>query len=197
MFGGSKEKKELEKRLLIKRTIASMNKQIEKLEEQKKFFLDKATEAKKKGLQSQMITAMNGYKTTSAHLKRTQEMLLNFELTSQMKDMTMMTSEFLRSMGSLSKEMGKLADNKDFVQVQKEFMQAMGKVELQAEQIETFMEMSKDTFTNAALVQPSASADAELQAMLDANIAAESTEGSADIDSSELDDLKKKIDSMI
>ena len=44
-----------------------MNKQIEKLEEQKKFFLDKATEAKKKGLQSQMVTAMNGYKTTAAH----------------------------------------------------------------------------------------------------------------------------------
>ena len=136
MFG-SKEKKEMEKRLLIKRTISSMNKQIEKLEEQKKFFLDKATEAKKKGLQSQMVTAMNGYKTTAAHLKRTQEMLLNFELTSQMKDMTMMTSEFLRSMGSLSKEMGKLADNKDFVKVQKEFMQAMNKVEGQAEQIET------------------------------------------------------------
>ena len=193
MFG-SKEKKEMEKRLLIKRTISSMNKQIEKLEEQKKFFLDKATEAKKKGLQSQMVTAMNGYKTTAAHLKRTQEMLLNFELTSQMKDMTMMTSEFLRSMGSLSKEMGKLADNKDFVKVQKEFMQAMNKVEGQAEQIETFMEMSKDTFTNAALVPASSSTDAELAAMIEANAAAEDA---VDTDMSELDDLKKKIDSMI
>ena len=114
MFG-NKEKKEMEKRLLVKRTIASMNKQIEKLEQQKKFFLDKAVEARKKGLDSQLVTAMNGYKTTAMHLKRTQEMLLNFELTSQMKDMTMMTSEFLRSMGSLSKEMGKLADDKEFV----------------------------------------------------------------------------------
>ena len=54
--------------------------------------------------------------------------------------------------------------------------------------------MSKDSFTNAALVQPSAGTDAELQAMLDANAAAEDT---VDVDLSELDDLKKKIESMI
>ncbi|MBR3864772.1 MAG: hypothetical protein IKJ19_06660 [Clostridia bacterium] len=195
MFG-NKEKKEMEKRLLVKRTIASMNKQIEKLEQQKKFFLDKAVEARKKGLDSQLVTAMNGYKTTAMHLKRTQEMLLNFELTSQMKDMTMMTSEFLRSMGSLSKEMGKLADDKEFVKVQKEFMRAMDKVEVQTEQMDTFMEMSKDSFTSAAGVTASASSNAELEKLIDDTIVAE-TESPASAEMDDIEALKKKIDSMI
>ena len=42
-----KKNKEIEKKMLIKKTINSMNKQIETLEEQKKVFIDKAKEAKK------------------------------------------------------------------------------------------------------------------------------------------------------
>ena len=149
----NKKNKEIEKKMLIKKTINTMNKQIETLESQKKVFIEKAKYAKKNGLESQYNLALTGYKMTLAQQKRAQEMLLNFEITAQMKDMTMMTSEFLGGMGVLSKQMAKLANNKDFVKVQKQFEVAMANVETQTQQIEVFMETSKDSFANASGVK--------------------------------------------
>ena len=146
----NKKNKEIEKKMLIKKTINTMNKQIETLEAQKKVFIEKAKYARKNGLDSQYNLALTGYKMTLAQQKRAQEMLLNFEITAQMKDMTMMTAEFLGGMGVLSKQMAKLANNKDFVKVQKQFEIAMGNVETQTQQIEVFMETSKDSFGSAA-----------------------------------------------
>jgi hypothetical protein len=149
----NKKNKEIEKKMLIKKTINTMNKQIDTLEAQKKVFIEKAKYAKKNGLESQYNLALTGYKMTLAQQKRAQEMLLNFEITAQMKDMTMMTSEFLGGMGVLSKQMAKLANNKDFVKVQKQFEVAMANVETQTQQIEVFMETSKDSFANASGVK--------------------------------------------
>ena len=139
----SKQEKEIEKKMLIKRTINTMNKQINTLEEQKKVFVEKAKTAKKNGLDAQYNLALTGYKMTLLQQKRAQEMLLNFEITSQMKDMTMMTKEFLGGMSVLSKEMAKLADEKEFIKVQKQFELAMGNAERQAEQMDMFTDYAE------------------------------------------------------
>ena len=145
----SKATKQLEQKLIIKRTINNMNKQINDLEAAKKTYIDKAKIAKKNGLQSQYNLAMSGYKMTIAQQKRAQEMLLNFELTSQMKDMSAMTGEFLKSLSILSKEMVKLTKDKEFFKVQQEFERAMQGVENRTEQMDAFMEMSQDGFRNS------------------------------------------------
>ena len=113
--------KEIEKRMLIKQTINSMNKQIQKLEEQKEVYLRAGKEAKERGLEAQYNLALSGLKMTMAQQKRVYEMKLNFEITSQMKDMTVMTTEFLKGMSSLSKDMVKLSKEKDFKKVEKQF----------------------------------------------------------------------------
>ena len=138
----SKQDKEIEKKMLVKKAINNMNKQINTLEEQKKVLLDKAKIAKKNGLTSQYNLALTAYKQTVFQQRRAQEMLLNFEITSQMKDMTMMTKDFLGGMGILCKEMNKLTDQKEFIEVQKQFELAMNNAETQAEQMDMFMEMS-------------------------------------------------------
>ncbi|MBP3431964.1 MAG: hypothetical protein J6K39_03835 [Clostridia bacterium] len=145
----SKQQKEIEKKMLIKRTINTMNKQINRLEEQKKVFIEAAKRAKLKDLDTQFNLALSGYKMTVQQQKRAQEMLLNFEITAQMKDVTMMTSEFLRGMSDISKEMTKLADAKEFAKIQAQFEEAMVAVETQTDQMDNFMEMSQETFYNA------------------------------------------------
>lgn len=190
----SKGDKEIEKKMLIRRTINSMNKQIAKLEEQKKMFVDKAVQAKKNGLDAQYELALTGYKMTLLQQKRAQEMLLNFEITSQMKDMTMMTREFLGGMSVLSKEMAKLADEKEFYEVQKQFETAMGKAERQAEQMELFMDMSSDTFKTAA-GNTAAIDDAELRGMIERDAGKDAF--SDDAIDKELQELRKKLDSEV
>lgn len=190
----SKSQKEIEKRMLIRKTINAMNKQIDALEEQKKVFIDKAKEAKKKGLDSQYNLALSGYKMTLAQQKRAQEMLLNFEITSQMKDMSMMTSQFLGGMSVLSKEMAKLTDSKEFLKVQAEFEKAMAGVETQTEQMDVFMDMSQSSFSSQASADKSIT-DEQFAAMISEENSQDEM-SSDDIDR-ELEEIRKKINSEV
>ena len=186
----SKQEKEIEKKMLVKRTINTMNKQINALEEQKNVFVEKAKTAKKNGLEAQYNLALTGYKMTLLQQKRAQEMLLNFEITSQMKDMTMMTKEFLGGMSVLSKEMARLADEKEFIKVQKQFELAMGNAERQAEQMDMFMETSQDTFKSAQGSTDSID-DKEIKEMIDRQAGLD--EFGDDAIDKELEELQKKM----
>ncbi len=190
----SKQQKEIEKKMLIKRTINTMNKQINRLEEQKKVFIEAAKKAKIKGLDAQFNLALSGYKMTVQQQKRAQEMLLNFEITAQMKDVTMMTSEFLRGMSDISKEMSKLADAKEFAKIQAQFEEAMVAVETQTDQMDNFMEMSQETFYNAGKDKSGKDmSDEELEKFI-MEQASQDELSSENIDK-EMEELRKKIDS--
>ena len=189
----SKAEKEFEKKMVVKKTINSMNKQISTLEEQKNIFVEKAKEAKKKGLEAQYNLALSGYRMTYAQQKKAQEMLLNFEITSQMKDMTMMTSEFLKGMSLLSREMSKLADSKQFSKVQKEFEIAMNSVEEQSSQMEVFLESAETTFDAAASSEKQNISDEDFEKMIDEETAQDVGGEDAELDR-QMEELKKKID---
>lgn len=182
-------KKEIEKKMLIKKTINTMNKQIQKLEEQKKVYVEAGKQAKQKGLTAQYNLALSGLRMTIAQQKRVYEMKLNFEITSQMKDMSAMTSEFLKGMGVLSKDMMKLTKEKDFLKVEKQFSEAMTSVELQTEQMENFMDETEAAFSTS--YTGSESENAELDNLFGNEAATDNlTEQMID---KELEELKKKM----
>ncbi len=189
----SKQQKELEKKMLIKRTINTMNKQINRLEDQKQVFIEAAKKAKEKDLEAQYNLALSGYKMTVQQQRRAQEMLLNFEITAQMKDVTMMTSDFLRGMSEISKEMTKLADAKEFAKIQAQFEQAMVAVETQTDQMDNFMEMSQETFYNAGRDKSGKMTDAEFEKFIEEQAGLDTL--SDDKINSEIEELKKKIES--
>ena len=188
----SKQQKEIEKKMLIKRTINTMNKQINKLEDQKKVFIEAAKRAKQKDLTAQFNLALSGYKMTVQQQRRAQEMLLNFEITAQMKDVTMMTSEFLRGMSDISKEMTKLADAKEFAKIQAQFEQAMVAVETQTDQMDNFMEMSQETFYNAGKDKEGKMSDEELEKFIMEQ--ASQDELSEENLEKEMEEIRKKIE---
>lgn len=188
----SKQEKEIEKKMMVKKTINAMNRHINKLEEQKKVYVEAAKRATRLGLTPQVNLAKSGLKMTLAQCKKAQEMLLNFEITSQMKDMSMMTQEFLNGMSSLSKEMIKLTDSKDFVKVQKQFELAMAGVETRTEQMDLFLDENQSTFSTAS-GDTSEVSDAEIDALI--NEQASQQDISDDTIDSVLSDLKNKMKS--
>lgn len=182
-------KKEIEKRMLIKRTIAEMDKQIQKLERQKTAYIEAGKQAKQRGLTAQYNLALSGLRMTIMQQRRVMEMKLNFEITSQMKDMTRMTADFLAGMGSLSRDMMKLTKESDFLKVQQQFSEAMMSVEVQAEQMESFMDETQSSFSTQA--GGSEEDNAELEALMNNEASAEgSTESEIE---KELAALKKKM----
>lgn len=141
--------KEMKKKMLVKQTINAMTKQIQKLEEQKQKYIEAGKEAKMRGLTEQYNLALSGLRMTIMQQKKVCEMKLNFEITSQIKDMSKMTAEFLRGMGSLSKDMLKLTKDSNFQKVSKQFAEAMMSIEMQTEQMEIFMDDTQAAFTSA------------------------------------------------
>lgn len=184
----TKAEKEFDKKMAIKKTINEMNKQIEKLEKSEQYFLDVAKKAKEQNLPSQLTLAINALKSTIAQKKKVQEMLLNFQIMTQTKDMLLTTSEFLKGMGSLSKDMAKLCNDKEFAKVSVQFEQAMMATEAQTERVETFLENSKDSFQNLTKIEDGGKVkDEDIYAILDAQTGAEST------GNEELDEIGKKL----
>lgn len=189
----SKQQKEIEKKMLIKRTINTMNKQINRLEEQKRVFVEAAKRAKEKDLDAQYNLALSGFKMTLQQQKRAQEMLLNFEITAQMKDVTMMTSEFLHGMSVISKEMTKLADAKEFAKIQAQFEKAMVAVETQTDQMDNFMEMSQETFYNQGIDKSGKQmTDEDFEKYITEQVGQD--ELSSDAIEKEMEELRKKIE---
>ena len=189
----SKKQIEIEQKMLVRRTINSMEKQIARLDEQKKVFVEAAKKAKEKDLEPQFNLALSGYKMTVQQQKRAQEMLLNFEITAQMRAVSMVTTEFLRSMSSISKEMSKLADAKEFEKIQAQFEEAITAVETQTDQMDAFMEMSQESFSQAGKARDGkdiSSDDFEKYIM---EQAANDEASSEDIDK-EIEKLRKKIE---
>ena len=189
----SREQRELEQKQLIKRTVYNMNKQIEALEEQKKSFAEKATRAKANGLDAQYELAITGYRLTLLQQKRAQEMLLNFEITSQLKDMALMTKQFLGGRGALSTQMSRRADGSDFERISRQFKEAMNKAQGQAEQMENFMQDSRTAFNGAA--EGAVTDEAELERITEERAA--SGEFSDDAVDREIEQLRKKIEAQI
>ena len=182
-------KDEIKKRMLIKQTINAMNKQIQKLEEQKQVYIDAGKQARQKGLTAQYNLALSGLKMTIIQQKRIYEMKLNFEITSQMKDMTVITGEFLKGMGALSKDMMKLTKEKDFLKVQKQFTEAMMGVEIQTENLEGFMEDTESAFSTSSFT--SAEDDKEIESLISNEAGIE--ESTDDLIEKELEALKRKM----
>ncbi len=183
-------KKQIKKKMLIKQTINAMNKQIQKLEEQKKVYVESGKQAKQKGLTAQYNLALSGLRMTIAQQRRVYEMKLNFEITSQMKDMSIMTAEFLKGMGVLSKDMMKLTKEKAFLKVQKQFTQAMAGVEVQTEQMEQFMDDTESTFSTN--YSGNESENEELDNLIGNEAATDNM--TEQMIEKELEDLKKKME---
>jgi hypothetical protein len=189
----SQKTKEIEKKMLVRKTLNTMHKHIKQLEEQKQIYISAAKTAKQKSLPMQYNLAISGLKMTIAQQKKAYEMLLNFEITSQMKDMSMMTSEFLKGMGVLSKEMARLTNNKEFEKVQQQFEIAMQGVEMQTEKMDMFLEMNQTTFAQHA-TDGNRISDDEIHSLIDEQ-AAQSEIALDDIDK-EIEEVRKKLESM-
>ena len=190
----SKQEKNLEQKLAIKKTLNNLNKQIEELEKKKKTAIEKARVARESGLDAEYNLALSLYRASVSQQKRAREMLLNFEITTQMKDMAALTKEFLKALSILSREMVSLTNNKDFLKVQQQFEKAITGVETQSKQLDSMMDTSEQKFTEVTNSEDAIS-DEDFANLVD-EMSSQENEGIDDLSNidKELENLRKKID---
>ena len=188
----SKQEKEMEQRLLIKRTLTKIQKYINELEAQKTKYIEAAKTAKNEGLQGQYNLAVSGLKMAMGQQKKAKEMLMNIELTAEMRDLTKVTAGFLEGMSTLSKEMSKTTKNMDFAKVQKQFEMAMMGVEETEENLDAMLENSDSEFSSLG-TQASKIDDKELEAFIASQLNSEDASIDQQIDEA-LKNIKSKIE---
>lgn len=191
----SKAEKKLEQKLAIKKTLNNLNKQVNELEKTKTSAIEKARVAKENGLTAEYNLALSLYRASVTQQKRAREMLLNFEITTQMKDMASLTKEFLKGLSVLSHEMVKLTNNKDFLKVQQQFEKAITGVETQAQQLDVMMDESEQKFTEVTNDEEAISEEDFAKIIDEVSMQEEMVSGDSisNIDE-ELKNLRKKID---
>lgn len=194
MASKRQRKKELHKKMLYNKTLSNMRKYVNNLEGQKGRYIAHAKEAHLNGSKEQYSLAINGLKMALAYQKKAKEMLLNFELTMQLRDLSSVTGEFLTGMVTLSKDMSKIIDKQDYAKVQESFETAMGKVEEQNVQIENFLDTTGVSFEQIS-ADPSNVSDKEISELIDFEAKEEVKSKDAEIDS-KIDEIEKLLNDM-
>lgn len=187
----SSEKKDMQRRVLIKQSIRNLEKYISKLSVQYDKYLEIAKTAKMKGIQSQLKLAIYGIKNVLAQKKKAEEMLLNIQLVSQSNDLIKITKTFLTSMNTISKDMIKTTKDMDFESITKNFQTAMDNAEIATDKLDDLLETSSDSFDSISQ-HSSNMDDDEILKMLDLEIAHQDSVNSSDIDK-KLDEITKNL----
>lgn len=183
----SKEEKERERRLLVRKSMKELDNRIKKLKLQEEKYIRAAQVAIKEELPDQVKLAKQALKMTIAERKRTYKMLLNAEIISQMKDTTAMTKDFLQAVHIISKDIAG-STSADMNKLSGELRAAMDKVSAQTEDLESMLEDTQEDFDDIN-TESSMVTDDEIDKLIYGASGANSTaDGLID---TELDQLKK------
>jgi hypothetical protein len=192
LFANIRENKAIKQKLFIKKAINNMRRIVNKMDDQKQLYITKAKAAKLKGADTQVNLAMNALKMTIAYQRKAEEMMLNFEIAYQMKDLGAMTAQFFKGISVLSKEMQAIANSNKFVKVQKAFEKAMVGMETQSMNLEVFLDSSQDAFEGVSN-EAKGIDDTEIKKLIDTEAGESEAKLDTDIEA-KLNEVKKAID---
>ena len=161
----NKAAKEMKRKMEIRQTLTGINKYVNNLIAQQDKYQQLAKKAKEKGATSQYNLALNGLKACMVQRKKAEEMMLNIQLASQMRDLTQMTATFLTTLQTISKDMIKTTKAMDFAKVITNFDTAIGNVENSTEQLDVLLDSSSSSYESLF----SGSDDKELNKLIDEN----------------------------
>ncbi|MDE6401158.1 MAG: hypothetical protein K2L54_00930, partial [Clostridiales bacterium] len=98
----SKEKKRIKEQMLVNQAIASIKKQLNDLENSRKKYIAAAVTARENGIASQYNLAKNAIRIVTSQKTVVEQMLLNLQISAQIKDVSEMTKSFADGMKLLS-----------------------------------------------------------------------------------------------
>lgn len=177
----SGEKRRLKEQMLINSAIASIKKQLNDLERSRKIYIDAAVEARNEGIASQYMLAKNAIRIVTAQKTVVEQMLLNLQLSSQIKDVSEMTKSFADGMKLLSGSLTATSGALGFDKVKNQMDKAIRSTELKTEEAEAFLKVSSSGFESFA--DSFGASDDDIEKMIEAK-----TCGGADKVESSVDD---------
>lgn len=189
----SKEERKLERDMEIRKGINELRRNVRSLEKHEKDYLKKAQRAKQIGAGDQLDFIKKTLKQTAAQRRLMERQLLAIETAAQRKNQMEAHGQFARSLSAVSKSMGEVFKDVNMVETQKNFEQAMARAESFEQQMEIFLEASSETMFNESAYSEDLVSDAEIDKLIDTEIAHEESKGAdAEIDKG-LGEIEKEL----
>ena len=182
----SKETKRIKEQMLVNTAIASIKRQLADLEISRKNYIKAAATARAEGIASQYALAKNAIKIVTAQKTVVEQMLLNLQLSAQIKDVSEMTKSFADGMKLLSGSITETAGGLNYEKVSKQMNKAMISTQMKQAESDEFLQATEAGF--AAFAQ---SADGVCEDEIDRMIDGE-LRGAGGLDD-ELAELERKI----
>lgn len=182
----SKEKKRIKEQMLINQAIAAVKKQLADLENSRKHYIQAAATARANGIASQYALAKNAIRIVTAQKTVVEQMLLNLQISSQIKDVSEMTKSFADGMKILTGSITDTTDGLNFEKVSAQMNKAMISTQMKQAESEAFLDATSAGFAGFAATHGSGEDE------IDRLIAASMGEGDGTIDS-EIADLERKL----
>ncbi len=182
----SKEKKRIKEQMLVNQAIASIKKQLNDLENSRKKYIAAAVTARECGIASQYNLAKNAIRIVTAQKTVVEQMLLNLQISAQIKDVSEMTKSFADGMKLLSGSITETAGGLNFEKVSEQMNKAMISTQMKQAESDEFLQATEAGF--AAFAQ---SADGVCEDEIDRMIDGE-LRGAGGLDD-ELAELERKI----
>lgn len=167
----SSEKKRIKEQMLVNQAIASIKKQLNDLENSRKQYIAAAVAARENGIASQYNLAKNAIRIVTAQKTVVQQMLLNLQLSAQIKDVSEMTKSFADGMKLLSGAIVDTTDNLKFEKVTKQMNKAMISTQMKQAESDAFLDATQAGFS--AFASSGGVGDDEIDKMIDGEMGLE------------------------
>lgn len=135
----SKEQKRMHAKLAMRHSIRDLDRWDKSLEKKKAEMIRLGREANKQGIKDQYLLAFNGLKMVMNQQLRARKMQLQLKLVESMRDLSLISTDFLNMMGKIGKEVEKVSGGADFIKNQTAFESGMLSLEQMMDQMDGFM----------------------------------------------------------
>ena len=146
----SSEKKRIKEQMLINQAIAAVKKQLADLESSRKHYIKAAATARANGIASQYALAKNAIRIVTAQKTVVEQMLLNLQISSQIKDVSEMTKSFADGMKILTGSITDTTDSLDFEKVTRQMNKAMISTQMKQVESDSFLDATSAGFAGFA-----------------------------------------------
>ncbi len=140
----SKEEKEMERKLAIRRTMNELNRCKKSMEKKKGEMMQLATKAKAAGLAREYATAKNGLISIMKYSQTLEAVRMRLQIAETMRDMSSASMKAVKSMGDIGKELSSIMEKTNFAKNQAAFEMGSMKMEEMMSQMDDMLESTSD-----------------------------------------------------
>ena len=182
----SSEKKRIKEQMLINEAIASIKRQLAGLESSRAKYIAAAAKARSCGIASQYALAKNAIRICTAQKTVVEQMLLNLQISAQIKDVSEMTKIFADGMKMLSSSITDTTGGLKFEKVSKQMAKATLSTQMKQAEADAFLDATQAGFDGFSQSLGGVTGD-EIDRMIEAEMT-----GGMGVDA-EIDELTRKL----